>query len=130
MIEQLICYLFPLGALSIINSPQNTTISENGSATFFCNATSYPPYQHVSSHITWEKLGDSSKKFPSGEQLVLQNVGWHDKGTYVCKAENDLGLPDTAAAVLDVLREYLPFVGQMKMSKIADCLLHFSNRTL
>lgn len=57
-------------------------------------------------------------------------MGRHDKGTYVCKAENDLGLPDTAAAVLDVLREYLPFVGQMKMSKIADCLLHFSNRTL
>lgn len=57
-------------------------------------------------------------------------MGRHDKGTYVCKAENDLGLPDTAAAVLDVLREYLPFVGQMKMSKIADCLLHISNRTL
>lgn len=57
-------------------------------------------------------------------------MGRHDKGTYVCKAENGLGLPDTAAAVLDVLREYLPFVDQMKMSKIADCLLHILNRAL
>ena len=43
---------------------------------------------------------------PSGQNLVLQNVSRHDKGTYVCEAKNGLGLPDTAAAVLNVLREY------------------------
>lgn len=57
-------------------------------------------------------------------------MGRHDKGTYVCKAENGLGKPDTAAAILDVLRKYLPFVLQMKMFQIEDCLLHISNWTL
>ena len=37
--------------------------------------------------------------------MVLQNVGHNDEGTYICTAENGLGLPDTAAAVLTVLRK-------------------------
>ena len=57
-------------------------------------------------HISWTKLGDSSKVFPSGQKLFLQNVSRHDTGTYVCEARNGLGLPDTAAAFLNVLREY------------------------
>ena len=57
-------------------------------------------------HISWTKLGDSSKVFPPGQKLVLQNVSRHDKGTYVCEAKNGLGLPDTATTVLNVLREY------------------------
>ena len=91
------------GAFSIINSPQNITVNESGSASFFCNATSYPPEQDLATHITWSKLGDSGKVFPSGQQLVLDNVDHRDAGTYVCKATNGLGLPDTAAAVLSVL---------------------------
>ena len=94
------------GAFSIIYSPRNTTVNETGSATFFCNATSYPPNEVLATHITWSKLGDSSKVFAPGEKLVLQNVGRHDAGTYICKAENGLGLPDTAPAVLNVLRKY------------------------
>ena len=39
--------------------------------------------------------------------MVLQNVGHNDEGTYICTAENGVGLPDTAAAVLTVLRKFL-----------------------
>ena len=38
--------------------------------------------------------------------MVLQNVGHNDEGTYICTAENGVGLPDTAAAVLTVLRKF------------------------
>ena len=93
------------GAFSIINSPHNITVNESGSASFFCNATSYPPDQDLVTHISWSKVGDSSKVFPSGQQLVLDNVDRCDEGTYVCKATNGLGLPDTATAVLSVLRK-------------------------
>ena len=43
--------------------------------------------------------------FPPGEQLVLQNIGHRDEGTYVCNANNGIGRPDTAGAVLTVLRK-------------------------
>ena len=84
------------------------TINESTSVSFFCNATSYPPFEYLTPHISWTKLGDNSKMFPPGERLFLQNMSRHDRGTYMCKAENGLGLPDTAAAVLEVLREYKP----------------------
>ncbi|KAJ7371578.1 hypothetical protein OS493_024253 [Desmophyllum pertusum] len=93
------------GAFSIIHFPRNVTINESASVSLFCNATSYSPFGHLSPHITWSKLGDSSKVYPQGQQLVLQNVSRHDAGTYVCKAENGVGLPDTAAAVLSVLHK-------------------------
>ncbi|KAL9964706.1 hypothetical protein ACROYT_G028382 [Oculina patagonica] len=93
------------GAFSIIHFPGNMTVNESTNVSFFCNATSYPPNEHLTPQITWTKLGDNSKKFPSGDQLVLQNVSRHDAGTYMCKAENGAGLPDTAAAVLQVLHK-------------------------
>lgn len=92
-------------------------MTENGSVTFFCNATSYPPHASLSPHITWNKLGDKNKLFPPGEQLVLQNVGRHNGGTYVCKAENGLGFPDTADAVLSVLRKYIHAINKKKKKK-------------
>ena len=73
---------------------------------FFCNGTSYFLSEILVPQISWTKLGDSSKVFPPGQKLVLQNVSRHDTGTYVCEARNGIGLPDTAAAVLNVLREY------------------------
>ena len=57
-------------------------------------------------HISWSKKGDSRKILPAEEQLVLQKVGHNDEGTYICTAENGLGLPATAAAVLTVLRKF------------------------
>lgn len=44
--------------------------------------------------------------------MVLQNVGHNDEGTYICTAENGVGLPDTAAAVLTVLRKFLIIFAQ------------------
>ena len=83
------------------------TVNESASVSFFCNASSYPPFEYLVPHISWIKLGDSSKVFPPGQRLVLQNVSRHDKGTYECEAKNGLGMPDTAAAVLNVLRKYM-----------------------
>jgi len=93
------------GAFSIINFPQNVTVNQTVSASFFCNATSYPPHQALATHISWSKLGGNGKVFPTGQHLILQNVSRHEAGTYICKAENGLGLPDTAMAVLSVLHK-------------------------
>ena len=92
------------------------TVNESASVSFFCNATSYPPFHHLVPHISWTKFGDSSKVFPSGQNLVLQNVSRHDEGTYVCEAKNGLGLPDTAATVLNVLREYTNLLSDKQWS--------------
>lgn len=60
--------------------------------------------------ISWSKLGDNSKVYQSGEQLVIKNVSRYDGGTYICKAHNGLGLPDTAGAVLNVFCKYKPVI--------------------
>ena len=60
--------------------------------------------------ISWSKLGDNSKVYQSGKQLVIKNVSRYDGGTYICTAENGLGLPDTAGAVLNVLCKYKPVI--------------------
>ncbi|XP_078352588.1 uncharacterized protein LOC144637397 isoform X1 [Oculina patagonica] len=96
--------VYVTGAFSIIHFPQNITINESTSVSLFCNATAYPPDEYLTPHISWTKLGDNNKVLPPGEQLVLKNVSRHDKGTYMCKAENVIGFPDTAVAVLNVLR--------------------------
>ena len=38
--------------------------------------------------------------------MVLQKVGHSDEGTYICTAENGVAVPDTAAAMLTVLRKF------------------------
>lgn len=95
------------GAFSIISFPQNVTINETGTASFFCNATSFFPHEALATKITWSKQEDSSLVFPHGEQLVLQNVSHSDEGTYICTANNGLGLPDTASALLAILHKPL-----------------------
>ena len=93
------------GAFSIMYFPQNMTVNESASVSFFCNATSYAPYDKFVPQISWSKLRDNSKVLPPGQQLVIRNVSRYDGGTYICTAKNGLGLPDTKAAVLNVLRE-------------------------
>ncbi|XP_068733580.1 uncharacterized protein [Montipora capricornis] len=93
------------GALSIINYPHNLTVNETGVASFFCNATSFPPPHALATHITWSKLGDNDRVISSVQQLVIKDVTRFDSGTYICKAENGLGLPATARAFLDVLHK-------------------------
>ena len=81
------------------------TVNESASVSFFCNATSYAPYDKLIPQISWGKLRDNSKVFLPGQQFVIRNVSRYDGGTYICTAKNGLGLPDTKAAVLSVLRE-------------------------
>ena len=100
-------YYYFSGALSIINYPHNLTVNETGDASFFCNATSFPPPHALATHITWSKLGDNDRVISSVQQLVIKDVTRFDSGTYICKAGNGLGLPATARASLDVLRAYL-----------------------
>lgn len=52
--------------------------------------------------------------------MVLQKVGHNDEGTYICTAENGLGLPDTAAAVLTVLRKFLLFLLKKYIPQVAS----------
>ncbi|RMX54502.1 hypothetical protein pdam_00019992 [Pocillopora damicornis] len=106
--------VFVIGAFSIIYSPRNITANESTSVSFFCNATSYAPYDHLHTMISWSKLGDNSKVYQSGEQLVIKNVSRYDGGTYICTAHNGLGLPDTAGAVLNVL--YKPYNTRLEAS--------------
>ena len=46
---------------------------------------------------------------PNGERLSLQNVEARDAGAYICEAKNGVGYPDTATAILTVLRKYMAF---------------------
>lgn len=96
---------FSTGAFSIVHFPRNMTVNETGRVSFFCNATSEPPYQNLKPQITWSKVGDSGNVLSQQEELVLTNVGHPDEGTYICTAKNGAGEPDTASAILTVLRK-------------------------
>ena len=58
--------------------------------------------------------------------MVLRSVGHNDEGTYICTAENGVGLPDTAAAVLTVLRKFLIIFTQ-KIYPISSQFLSSNN---
>ena len=96
---------FSTGAFSIVHSPRNVTVNETGRASFFCNASSDPPHQNLKPQVSWSKVGDSGNVLSEQEELVLTNVGHRDEGTYMCTAKNGAGVPDTASAVLTVLRK-------------------------
>ena len=42
-------------------------------------------------NITWVKLSDRAKVFPSGASLRLRSVSKDDEGEYRCLAENGIG---------------------------------------
>ena len=45
-----------------------------------------------SPNVTWKKVNDSSKTFPSGQTLTFTNVTRTDAGnSYFCEADNGVG---------------------------------------
>lgn len=59
--------------------PTYQLVNESGMFEIFCNLSGNPPPT-----ITWSKDGGSSRIFPSGNTLHIENVDKLDIGTYKC----------------------------------------------
>lgn len=78
--------------------PTYQLVNESGMFKIFCNLTGNPPPT-----ITWSKDGGSSKIYPTGNTLHIENVDKLDSGTYKCTGVSVRGENATADAsvVLD-----------------------------
>lgn len=79
--------IFP--ALQLVNETDNFGI--------FCNVTGNPPPV-----VTWTKIGDNIKGFPTGTSLRVQNAEKSDFGTYRCTAQSVRGENMSAEATVEI----------------------------
>jgi hypothetical protein len=69
-------------------------------ATLTCGADANPP-----ARIFWRKLGSTEER-RFVESLEFSPVRRKDSGTYVCQAENSIGVSKEEAAEINVLCKY------------------------
>jgi len=81
-------------------------------ATLTCGADANPP-----ARIFWRKLGSTEER-RFVESLEFSPVRRKDSGTYVCQAENSIGVSKEEAAEINVLCKY-PF-SELPYSMIYD----------
>lgn len=77
--------------------PAHQLINETDSFGIFCNATGNPPPV-----ITWIKVGDKSKLFPTRKALRVDNARKSDFGSYQCTAMSVRGESVTAVAAVEL----------------------------
>lgn len=72
----------------------NYTINETSGITVNCQATGNPLPS-----VTWVKKGIMST-LSVGNILTFTNVTKHEAGTYLCQAENSLGVASTSISIM------------------------------
>jgi len=77
--------------------PAHQLVNETDTFEIFCNATGNPPPV-----VTWTKIGDSSKVYPTGKSLRVQNAKKSDFGIYQCTAESVRRENITAVATVEI----------------------------
>ena len=78
--------------------PAYTSIAQGGSTSISCNVSGFP-----APVIMWSRPNGllSENHVVEGDSLQIFNASMEDSGTYVCSAENKLGL-DSSTAVVSV----------------------------
>lgn len=77
--------------------PAHQLVNETDTFDIFCNATGNPPPL-----VTWTKIGDNSKVYPTGKSLRVQNAEKSDFGTYRCTAESVRSENISAVATVEI----------------------------
>ena len=75
--------------------PRNETVNETNPVLITCEASGYP-----APTITWTK--DGNPLTASDKTVDITQSKRADTGRYVCKADNGVGQPQTAAAYITV----------------------------
>ena len=86
--------------VSITRLADDTLEEGKASATLTCGADANPP-----GRIFWRKLGSAEER-RFVESLEFAPVQRKDSGTYVCQAENSIGVSKEEAAEINVLCKY------------------------
>ena len=87
-----------ISALSLLQSPVETTVNQSQTAILKCSADGNPTPQ-----ITWSKMNSrlpvGRHKVESSGALILKDVRPEDEGVYSCEAKNLLGSVNASAKV-------------------------------
>ena len=86
--------------MSIRRIADDTLEEGKASVTLTCGANANPP-----GTIFWKKLGSAEER-QFVESLEFAPVQRNDSGTYVCQAENSIGVSKEEAAEINVLCKY------------------------
>ena len=60
-------------------------------------------------NVTWKKLDEPERQFPTGAQLNLPSTTRFDGGPYQCMVDNQLGSSSSTVAQLSVHCKYISF---------------------
>ena len=98
LFQYFVHFIFPESPRISTIFPTYQLVNETGMFEIFCNMTGNPPPT-----IIWSKDGGSSKIYPTGNILHIENVDKLDIGTYKCTGVSVRGENATADAsvVLD-----------------------------
>ena len=77
--------------------PAHQLVNETDTFEIFCNATGNPPPV-----VTWTKIGDNIKVYPTGNSLRVQNAEKSDFGTFQCTAESVRGEKISSVATVEI----------------------------
>ncbi|XP_048588277.1 hemicentin-2 isoform X2 [Nematostella vectensis] len=78
--------------------PKDQTLNESNPLSLYCNATGNP-----SPNITWVKTGSQNVTVGHGHTLSINKTMTSDEGVYACVAENGVGLPSNATAMVTII---------------------------
>ena len=77
--------------------PAHQLVNETDTFEIFCNATGNPPPV-----VTWTKIGDNIKVYPTGNSLRVQDAKKSDFGTFQCTAESVRGEKISSVATVEI----------------------------
>ena len=88
--------------MSISSTSSDDPVEEDRSTvTLKCVSDANPP-----GRIFWRKYGGDEEPRQYTEELTFEPVRRRDSGTYICQAENSIGLSNEEPVEIDVLCKY------------------------
>lgn len=90
----------PISLPEVIISPNNQTVGENQTATFYCSASGNPTPTLIWSKVKGSLTEGNARSDKNSGRLEVSHATFNDSGGYICTAVNILGKEEKIAKLL------------------------------